>query len=150
MNLDGLFSNNTKLLKSSKLIFESDYFDIENIENELIKIDEIIVNSYDSNDEDIEDLYDIVRLINMSLEQIIPNEKYSNEILKKIMNLRRNATKRCNKKYRDALNDNRKFWNFEEFQLQHHSGITYVWMPSVKTITDLINNHRHDFVLKKE
>jgi hypothetical protein len=150
MDLSHLFSTNTKILKLNQLISDPHEFDISEFDEELKDANTTVEDCYKSNDEDIEDLYDLLSLINMSLDKIIVNKKYSDDQLQLMMDLRRKTKKLCNKKYRDAKDDNRKFWNAEEYAWQHSGGSQYIWKPSVTKIIQSIYDNRDKLRIEKK
>ena len=60
---------------------------IERIYKQLDRIEKCIDDSYGSNDEDIEDLGDLINLINMTLEKMIKNPQFTEEMLQEIFRI---------------------------------------------------------------
>lgn len=155
--MEFLFSNETKQMQTI-------YFEIEpsitteEYENYKNKIDKLIIDSYESIDNDVEDQSDIICAINKIIDKMWicsdTFEKFYDLIL-----LRKKAKKMANKKFReghdyyyvDLIKINkiqpiikydetpRYYWNVEECVQQYDALIKYVWKPSVVEINKLAN-----------
>lgn len=145
-----LFSNQTKKLYLT--IQGLDHITLHDQYNEIIKeIDSIITESFDSNDEDIEDLGDIITILNETINRLWTNKenikKYYDFIL-----LRKKAKKLSNKKYRQGYNHlfgksnypneySREYWNVEDCEQQYRDLILYIWKPSSIEIKKIYHNN---------
>ena len=118
--------------------------------NEIKKeIKEIITGSFDSDDEDIEDLGDIITVLNEAINRLWTSKenikKYYDFLL-----LRKKAKKLSNKKFRQGCNHlfgkskypneiSRVYWNVEECEQQYRELVLYIWQPSTVEIKKIYN-----------
>lgn len=129
INSENLFSETTKNLKKHSGIFAK--IDDGEVEKYLKIFENALDTSYNSKDEDIEDLCDIIQFIHMETMNAMKNSKISNGKLNMITQMRLKGKKTIKKKYRDFKYDGRTFWNFEEAHQQFSEFMTYVWKPSI-------------------
>ncbi len=140
--LDYLFSKNVKKIQAEFILESLDIdYDLNDFDKDCELIEKCIDDSFKSDDEDVEDLGDIIQITNIILNKIIPNKKFTNDHIQKILYLRKKAKKMSNQKTRDAKNG-RKFWNNEEAVQQFCELCDHVWHPSVTTIKELCETHR--------
>lgn len=171
-NLNNLFSENTKicfLLRDEiiKVFKEKKDIDEEKFEKYLKEFEEIAQDSYKTNDEDIEDLGDILKLCNEVMFCLI-TDKTSLEKYYDIVLTRKGIKKLINKKFREAhdflysaeISEGkedkktkpdeipREIWNCHECEYQYAAISRYIWQPTtnkLKQITDSVINKEHVF-----
>lgn len=162
---ENFLSENTKicvLLRDDMITTFDKNGEIEKnrFEENLKEFEEISTDSYNTNDEDIEDLGDILMLCNQVMFHILTNktnlDKYYNIIL-----TRKSIKKLINKKFREVhdfvysnqINNKkidrktkpdetpREIWNCYECEYQYASISRYIWQPStdkLKQVTESI------------
>lgn len=130
MDLDNLFSKIT-------LEFRDDFeqgmdFKPTTIDAVVEKMRSYIDRMYESNDDDIEDFYDLISLINEHTFNVLLDKNLSDLAKSNFTrNVRIYAKKRVKRKFRDWKYEGRKFWNNEEAERQYAEGLDYIWKPSV-------------------
>lgn len=140
--LEHLFSDSVKKIQGRFILQSLDLdYDLNDFDDDCGLIETCINESYKSNDEDVEDLGDIIQFTNMILDKIIPNGKFTDDHINKILLVRKKAKKMSNQKTRDARNG-RDFWNSDEAIQQFIELCNYVWHPSVTKIKSLYDTHR--------
>jgi hypothetical protein len=113
---------------------------IDIINNDLEIINNFIDSSYKSDDDDIEDLYDIITIINDMVFKILnghKNELCTDDIIK-LLDCRLYGKKMVKKKYKEYKYDGRKFWNHEDAQNQYEMCTTHIWKPSVIKLSQIL------------
>lgn len=164
---EDLFSENTKKInlisQSIDLLITTDEFDTK-----CKSIGELVVSSYESAYEDIEDLGDIIVCVDNLIKKLwIDKENFFKFI--KLSSLRIQIKKLAHKKFREGYDyiykdmiksghkkhkikylDEvpRKFANVEECETQYHELVKFVWEPSVLDMKEIIGRLciSYDFV----
>ncbi len=140
--LEHLFSQNVKKIQNEFILESLDIgYDLNDFDKDCDLIEKCIDDSYKSDDEDVEDLGDIIQITNIILEKIIPNNKFTNDHIYKMLYLRKKAKKMSNQKTRDAK-VGRDFWNSDEAIQQFCELCEYTWHPSVTKIKELCETYR--------
>lgn len=139
--MDHLFSDNVKKIQESNIIqaIKNDKYDLKNYDKDCDIIEKCITDSYNSNEEDIEDLDDIITITNILLNEIILNVDYEDEKVSRMLQLRKYAKKMCNKKFRDYKYDDRNFWNDYEAEYQYHQ-VWISWRRDTEKIKELLKS----------
>ncbi len=137
MNLDNLFCENVKKIQNAFIMesFKMDY-NLEDFDEDCKLIESCINYSYETDDEDIEDMGDLIDITNIILYEMIPNDKFSFEQISRMVQLRKLAKKKANQKSRDSR-EGRKFWNVEEAPYQYMELCQYIWHPSSAKLKEL-------------
>lgn len=147
MDLSGLYCETIKNLKSEGIpdIFVTNLTK-EEFEKKINFINEKIKQSFESNDEDIEDLGDIVILIHMTCTNIIKNEHYSDDQILKIISSRMFAKKQMKYKMREARDKGRKFWQSDDAEYQYQEHLQHFWKDCVVELREIIEKYRKNFI----
>lgn len=145
MSLSNLFSNTLKTLQNNNVpqIFQT----TSSVYDPIILLETSLLESYKSEDDDLEDLRDIIQIINISLEYAIINVNIKDNEIGNLFKTRISGKKKIKEKYNDVKNKNRMFWNYDECDEQYSDFIKYVWKPSLIKLKQLISIHRKDMVV---
>jgi hypothetical protein len=118
-------------------------FKSETLPSCIEKMRQYIDQMYNSNDDDIEDFYDLISCINDHTYKVLKNKNLSNEEKSNFCkNVRIYAKKQVKHKFRDWKYDKRTFWNSDEAGFQYFEGIVYIWKPSVNHYLEIANTIR--------
>lgn len=122
--------------------FQESSYDISKFDQDIKLLERSLVKSYESNDEDIEDLSDIISIINLSTNNIIMNVSFKGSHITRTFNLRIVGKKTIKKKYSEFKYNDRRFFNHEEAHIQFTEFLSSIWKPSVRGIINLCRLYR--------
>lgn len=140
--MSGLFSESCKRVNTILCMLQPETF-----EEELTKIKNQIDISYESDDEDIEDLGDIIMLLNEYSEHMIKDLNFTNSHVADMIVMRVYAKKLVKKKFRDV--NNRNFWNKDEAFFQYQE-LVIQWKESVNNLLSLTFEYRPDIIVNEK
>jgi hypothetical protein len=138
-----IFSSSTKKLREYADENFYSQLDASKLDEYINFIHNLIKDEYNNDDNDIEDFYDIIIIINNVTYDLIINMDVNPDILHKFLReCRIFAKKQVKEKFRDVKYKGRKIFSYEEADRQYFEGVKYVWEPSVQQITQLYETHR--------
>lgn len=143
MSIDIIFNENIFSPIVLDLRNNINIYNNDDIENNVELINKTIDDMYESDDEDIEDFYDLIMVINDIVENAIKNSRISTYNLSILMKSRIYAKKRVKQKFREC-----KTRNYEDCitaELSYTESVKHIWKPSVIKLIELVKEHRPDF-----
>lgn len=137
--MNALFSKTTMELTGDLFLRRSMGFDAKDIPDTIRVIKASVDKTYKSNDEDIEDLFDVIGIINDYVCYTFKECKHPAD-LHDLVRIRVYAKKTATQKLRDIKLDKRRFWNWEQADQQYIEGIQYVWKPGMRAMAALLSD----------